>query len=52
MRSLVLTAALVLFSAPIGLPCVQADPQSANREPSLDETVDYVNSRFVDSDRS
>jgi|SRR5262249_122933 len=53
MRGSVLTMSLVLFSALIGLTRgLQAEAQSANREPSLDETVNYVNSKFVDSNRS
>ena len=53
MRRSVLTMALVLFAMAISPTCkLQADPQSANGGPSLDETVNYVNSKFMDSDRS
>jgi len=49
----VLRVALVVFSTAIGFTCgLQAHPQSANGGPSLDETLNYVNSRFVDTDRS
>jgi hypothetical protein len=52
MRRSLLTVALVLFSPLIRLVCaVPADPQSSGG-PSLDETVKYVNSKFMDSDRS
>jgi hypothetical protein len=53
MRRSLLTVALVLFSPVISLVCaVLADPQSGGGGPSLDETVKYVNSKFMDSDRS
>jgi hypothetical protein len=53
MRRSLLTAALVLFSPVISLVCrLPADPQSGSGGPSLDETVKYVNSKFMDSDRS
>jgi len=51
MRRSVLTVALALFATAISLE-LQADPQSANGGPSLDETVHYVNSKFMDNDRS
>jgi hypothetical protein len=53
MRRLALTVALVLFASAVGLICQsQANPQSGNDGPSLDETVNYVNSKFTNSDRS
>jgi len=53
MRRSVLTMALALFATAISPTCKpQADPQSPNSGPSLDETVSYVNSKFMDSDRS
>ena len=53
MRRSVLTVALVLFATAISPDFeLQADPQSANGGPSLDETVNYVNSKFMDNDRS
>jgi hypothetical protein len=53
MRRSVLTMALFLFTPVISLTReLQAVPQSANGGPSLAETVNYVNSKFMDSDRS
>jgi hypothetical protein len=49
----VLRVALVVLSTTIGFTCaLQAHSQSANGGPSLDETLNYVNSKFVDTDRS
>jgi len=53
MRRSALTMALVLFATTINPTSkLQAGPQSAHGGPSLDETVSYVNSKFMDSDRS
>jgi hypothetical protein len=53
MRRSLLTVGLVLFLPAIDLVCAfSPDPQSGTGGPSVGETVKYVNSKFIDSERS